>query len=54
MSKPGPTIEQKLAQLAAANVTAARIILADPARYGGIMQEWAQMVLRDAAEERAA
>jgi hypothetical protein len=30
----------------AANVAAARIIAADPERYPGFMQEWAQVVLK--------
>ena len=30
----------------AANLTAARIIAADPRRYAGLMHEWALLVLR--------
>lgn len=33
------------AQIDAENLTAARVILADPGRYGGLMHEWAARVL---------
>lgn len=34
------------------NRRAARIILADPKRYPGLLQEWARIVLAAAAPER--
>lgn len=41
----GPTIEQKLAAMDRANVTAAEIILAQPERHRGLELEWARMVI---------
>ena len=43
MSKP--TVKSKQAAYDAGNLEAARIIAADPDKYPGVMQEWAQMIL---------
>jgi hypothetical protein len=41
-------------KFAAENQECARIILADPRRYSGVLSEWAVLVLRGAPRTRAA
>ncbi len=46
------TTQSVRAKYDGANLEAARIIAADPERYPGGMQEWAQMVLKRIERER--
>jgi hypothetical protein len=46
------TIERKIKQYEAKNREAAAIILADPERYPGAMQEWARRAYRRAFHTR--
>jgi hypothetical protein len=45
--------QRKLAAYRQSNLEAARIVAADPVKYPGIMQEWAQLVLRQALKASA-
>ena len=45
--------QRKLDAYQAGNIEAAEIIVPDPGRYAGVMQEWAAMVLAKAEEHTA-
>jgi hypothetical protein len=41
---------ERIAEIEKRNLKCAQIIVADPVKYPGIMQEWAQLVIAKAAK----
>jgi hypothetical protein len=54
MSRQVQSLWHRVEQWRRADLVCARIIISDPARYPGVLQTWARMVLARYAERRAA